>query len=220
MTKVQRANGGLERSNDSGFTLLELLVSLVIVAFAMLLVPSAIKQAGRAKSTAAALISSGYSEASLAQLSGWIAEATPLLSKNSEGALQVAFSGAAQSMTFVAPIANGPLGAGLYQINISIEPDAIRSLRALVLRIAAHDPDSEVNADRARWLEERTLIANLGNASFLYFGRSSGKTTPDWSQQWNRSDAIPGSVVLNATRANTDKQTVLLSAELKLRNRE
>jgi len=64
----------------------------------------------------------------------------PLYEQRKAGMVRALFSGAGDSMSFVAPAPNGPAGTGLYRYTLEAAAGAGAGQRTLVVRLAPHLP--------------------------------------------------------------------------------
>ena len=219
----RRAIGNLprlafRRNTDAGYTLIELLVSLVLLALVMVIIPSTLRLAARASATSAALIEGSDSGLALAFIEQGLAEAMPLLERDADGQLAIAFTGDAQSVRFVAPLANGPAGGGVYRVRLHVDTGSDDTRPALVLRLFRLE-SGNVGDDGVTPLEERRLVEGLASAEFRYFGVPSGKQSAEWSPAWSRKDRLPDLVEVLLTPAGANSPAAPLRVELKLRSR-
>ena len=117
--------------------------------------------------------------------------------------MRLVFSGTGETLTFIAPSANGPQGAGLYRFTLETKPQGtagsalVVDRRALRLQRGAQDDD----AARA---EEHVLYADITSASFRYYGRKDLRSTPAWHTDWTRRDALPDAVELSVASGKID----------------
>lgn len=202
-------------SREAGFTLIELLVALSLLALLLVAIPSTIRLASRAALTSAALIEGSQTGLSMSFIEDRLAEAMPLLEADDEGTLRIAFTGAPDRLSFVAPLANGPSGGGLYLLDLSVA--ASEQNIALKLRVANAGRKTPSAESSPR--EERILLNGLASASFRYFGVPQGKQRPEWSPNWTRIDRLPNFVELILTPTGDEAPTQTHIMELKLRHR-
>ena len=209
-----------QRSNrDAGFTLIELLVSLMLLAMIMALIPSTLLLGKRAWETAAKLDSGLESTTAVNFVEQRLAEAMPLFDRDADGALTIAFTGSTQALSFVAPLASGPLGGGLYRMYLGVQRGEDGGGAALALRLFPYQPQFSETA----MIEERRLIDNLETVRFRYFGATPDSPAPHWSDTWARNDRLPDLVEMTlAARdgiAGSSNERPL-RVELRLRRRE
>ena len=199
---------------DAGFTLIELLVSLMLLAMIMALVPSTLRLAKRAWETAAELDGATNTGAGVTFLEARLAEAMPLFESDADGALKVAFTGTSQSLRFVAPLANGPQGGGLYRMDLGVIAGVDGDSKSVALRIFPYDSKST----GAVAIEERQLLENLGAVRFRYFGATPESTVPLWSDTWTKTDRLPD--LVEVSLGDRDGAARPIKIELRLRRRD
>ena len=207
------------QTRDAGFTLIELLVGLSVLAMLVALIPGALRIAKRAWTTSQALVSETDSASALMFVEQHLAEAMPLVETSDDGTNTIAFEGSAQSLHFVATLETGPLGGGLYKMELDAPPDVALDAGQLALRLfpfsraASHDR-------AAAPIEARTLLSGLTSARFRYFGSQAVRRDPEWSEAWTSPDRLPDLVELTIVPRGTpsiEPQTIRV--ELRLRSR-
>ncbi len=204
---------------DAGFTLLELLVGLTVLAMLVALIPGALRIAKRAWTTSQALVSETESASALLFVEQHLAAAMPLIETSEEGANSIAFEGRAQSLRFVATLENGPLGGGLYTMELAAPSDAGLQASQLALRLFAF---SRVRSSQqtAAPIEDRALLSGLASARFRYFGSQALRADPEWSETWTSPDRLPDLVELTIVpRATPSAEPQTIRVELRLRTR-
>jgi hypothetical protein len=184
----------------------------------MLIVPSTLRLAQRASITSATLISGADRDVTHEFLRRTLAEALPLVEPNAEGVLALAFSGDAQSLEFVAPLANGPAGGGLYRVRLLLETPDGGSGAGLAMQLRPLAPNS--SSDGPQSLETRMLEAGLASGSFRYLGTPAGKRVPEWSETWTHGVRLPDMVELPLVPRGAGTADAPLRVELRLRKRE
>lgn len=205
------------RRAQDGFTLIEVLVSLILLALVLALLSGAARFARGTWDAAARLDrEAGYDVAGLF-LRSRLAEAMPLFEQTESGMVRVAFDGTKESLSFVAPAQNGPAGAGLYRFALQGGRGAgqDRGPSALLVRVSpyqtkAHEPGADAQS------EVHALVEDVATFAFKYFGRGQLRAAPAWHEVWPRRDTLPDLVELDITRRNGDRASLLV--ELRLRN--
>jgi prepilin-type N-terminal cleavage/methylation domain-containing protein len=197
------------RRGSDGFTLVELLVSLALLGFVVAVLSGAL-QFARATWDAGAKLDrhAGYDMAE-SFLRARLSEAMPLLERATDGAVRIAFSGASDTLNFVAPAPNGPNGAGLYLFGLRVAQRS--SQHALVVQLAPYEAE---RADTAG--DERVLMANLRSLGIRYYGRNGQQAQPAWHDVWSGADALP--MLIEITLVH-EEGTLRLTVELNLRVR-
>ena len=97
-------------NNDAGFTVLELLVALALLALMLAAMPSALRLGARALSAAVDLERNAERRAAMDFIEQRLVQASPIYEHRADGRSRIAFRGAATAVTFVAPAASGSMG--------------------------------------------------------------------------------------------------------------
>jgi hypothetical protein len=130
------------------------------------------------------------------------------------GAVRLVFTGASETLTFVAPSANGPQGAGLYRFTLQAKPQGSAG-NALVVSVAPFVA-SRGRDSQATPAEEHVLYDAITSAGFRYFGRRDLRTAaPSWQTAWTRHDALPDAVEITIENGRTTRTSLI---ELRLKN--
>ncbi|HJZ34011.1 MAG TPA: prepilin-type N-terminal cleavage/methylation domain-containing protein [Hyphomicrobiaceae bacterium] len=204
-------------AGEAGFSLMEMLIALVILALILGFMPGAFRLARQVWTATAELDRDSGHDAGLDFVETRLAEAMPLFEPSKAGLVNILFSGSKAAVRFVAPSQNGPAGGGLYRYTIELRP-AGGGVNALVVAVAPYyGPVPEGASPPAG--EEQVIADNIASAEFRYFGRPQLRQPPGWSEDWKRTDALPDLVELSIARVRrggTIQRTIV--TELKLRN--
>ena len=201
---------------DAGFSLIELIVSLALLAMILALLPGAFRTGKRGWETAAVLEQQAIADASVDFLRLRLAEAMPLFDRDASGRTRLAFSGGPSEINFVAIAPSGPNGGGLYRFGVTTQPGATPGSSALVLRMT---PFRQPGLERASPASEHVLMSGIGSLQLRYFGIPTDGGEAVWTDIWQREDRLPDLVELLAV-SNTNSARTLgpLRVELKLRS--
>src|SRR5262245_22829046 len=112
LERMVRSSHAPRRPGEEGFSLMEMLVSLVILALVLALLPGAFRLARQVWTATAVLDRDGGRDAGLDFLETRLAEAMPLFEPGKAGLVNILFNGRRDRLRFVAPSRNGPAGAG------------------------------------------------------------------------------------------------------------
>jgi general secretion pathway protein J len=200
---------------ESGFTLLEVLVSLILLALVLVLLAGGVRYARSTWNAAARLDELAGSDVAETFIRARLAEAMPIYEQRKAGVMQVLFQGTSDAVSFVAPAPNGPVGAGLYRYTLEAESSAGEARQALVVKLAPYfaasaEPGAAPAPDR------HALVRSIRSLSFRYFGRSEIGAQPAWHAAWTRPDAMPRLVEIAIARDDADGGPVNLLIELRL----
>lgn len=200
----------------AGFTLLEMLVALAILALFASLLPQAYGLVRRTWALSAELSRDNPEQTARTFLSARLSEATPVFDRKTEGD-EIAFAGSEDNLSFVAPLIHAPKGGGLYRFRIFVGPDA-NGRSALLVSLAPHGPPQQTDSLSAP--PPTPDVQRLAPAAALrvrYFGRPAPREKAQWVASWSRVDALPDLVELSLSREN-GTQMPPLAVELRLRS--
>lgn len=214
---VQAPQLSVPAQGQSGFTLIEVLVSLVLLALVLTLLAGGVRYARGTWNATARLDDLADSDVAGTFIRARLAEAMPIYEQRKAGVMQVIFQGAADSVSFVAPAPNGPGGAGLYRYSLEAEPGAAGSPQTLVVKVAAFFA-GQTDAGPALLPDRHVLMRNIRSVSFRYFGRSEIRAPPAWHDVWTRPDAMPRLVDIAIARNDSDGGPVNLVVALRLQS--
>jgi general secretion pathway protein J len=200
---------------EAGFTLVEVLVSLVLLALVLALLAGGVRFARGTWDAAARLEEQTGAEAAEAFLRARLGEAMALYEQHASGMVRVVFHGTGEAVSFVAPAPNGPAGAALYRYALSVTPGAGPGRGALIVRLAPYRAkQAEAGADWA--VQSHVLVRNVGSLGLRYFGRERAGAEPAWHAAWTRTDATPNLVELRIGRDAAHGGPVTLVVALRL----
>ena len=202
------------KRSEAGFSLIEMLVAIGILALVLAMLPGTFNLARRTWDATAVLDQRARQDGGRSFLQARLAEAMPIFEPVGAGAVQLVFTGSAETLTFVAPSANGPQGAGLYRFTLEAKAQGSTG-SALVVTVAPFVAARGRDVD-AMPAEEHVLYEGITSASFRYYGRKDlGSSTPAWQTAWTRRDALPDAVELSVA---SGRATRTLLIELRLKN--
>jgi len=184
-----------------GFTLLELVIALLLLAVMMPLLYNGLRLGARAWDAADKRVR-GSQELQLAALfiKRQVEQAQPFALKDGGGEERIAFAGEPQSLRFVAPLP-GHLGAGgMYWFTVEVrEQDGAKQL------VLSYELFQREDWDRygAGEPETAVLARGLKQAQFDYFGEPSPERAPAWASRWTDKDQFPRLVRLRFATGDT-----------------
>lgn len=191
----------MRRARESGFTLIELVVAMVLVAAMMSLVYSGLTYALKSWDAADA---AGRRAADRVLAQGFlrreIMEMFPLRWKD-PSAVKFAFEGDENRLHFVSSRPAGVALGGLSLVGVEVEDGARVRSRNLVMRRAVADPDAKDFAplDAA---ERSILIEDVDSVSFSYYGAENDFAEPQWAPQWKYPGRMPEMVRMKVKLAD------------------
>jgi general secretion pathway protein J len=186
------------RKGNRGFTLLELIIAINLVAIVLALVYSGIHTASRSWDAVESRFEANE-ELRIAYrfVRQRISQARPLLLKDQDGQ-RIAFIGDRKMVRFVAPMPfqRGNVG-GLYMFTLRFT-DVTGENRFEVSYIP-YLPDTEVYPD---WEEESisVLVDDVEQGEIAYYGIDGPSREKMWHDQWERNDLPPEFVRFRITK--------------------
>jgi len=181
-------------ASDAGFTLLELLVSLTLLALIAVLVPSLVRMAGRSVRFAGDLTRAQSEIPALDALADQLSQARPLKVLGDNGKRSVVFSGSDTSVSFVAPgIIGGSGGLVMYHLALTTNRAGL-PVPALSRTLFDGDYQGEQSAPA----DIRFPMPATRRLAFRYFGSQDSGLSASWSDHWDATDIIPQNVEISA----------------------
>ncbi|WIG54501.1 MAG: hypothetical protein OJF61_000287 [Rhodanobacteraceae bacterium] len=169
-----------------GFTLLEILLALALLAFVMLGVWGALRGAARVTRSADAVMAQGEQVRTVQQfLRRYIGAAEPQPFAMADGSAARMFRGDDTSIEYVAPLPMQSGHAGLYIQTVSLQKgSAGMSLR---LDYQPYTENQVANAQPIR----HVLLTNLHGGKFEYLAAAAFGKPPAWRDDWQATNGLP-----------------------------
>ena len=177
---------------QSGFTLVEIVLAMVLLSTMMLLLYSGLSFALRSwdagdaggRRTADRRIGENF-------LRRELTEVFPMRWKDAM-TVKVAFSGEAQRLRFVSTRPVGISMGGLALVSVEVEGDARRHERHLLMRRAMPDEDAKDFGPLEKAGEKPTImISDVDSVTFAYFGSENDFSEPRWMDTWPFPSRVP-----------------------------
>jgi general secretion pathway protein J len=178
------------RRGDAGYALIELLIALAILAMILAMVPSTLKLGQRAWQTSSQL-NDNPAAAAMVFTSDTLRSALPYYVRDRIGMTRIMFVGEPDRMSFVAELAHGPSGGGLYRIDAG----AIAQQNGPAVSLTLLRDTSE---NEAAPLDVRSLVGTYRAVEFRYFGVRAKGGKAEWASSWTRTDRLPDLVDIAA----------------------
>jgi prepilin-type N-terminal cleavage/methylation domain-containing protein len=208
---MREATRQVRRAGEGGFTLIEVLVSLVILGLIFVYLPSNVRFVRDTWEATARLDRQAGQEGAKDFITARLSEALPLFDTSGGRVPRLLFSGGSGALSFVAPSQNGPAGAGLYHFELAQRPAGAGVALVAVMRAYGAPPDDSQ-------AEEHVLVEDAASVTFRYLGRIERLGAARWSETWTRPDALPDAVELTVTSNRRGAPPVrTLVVELRLR---
>lgn len=199
---------------SAGFTVLELLVSLVLLSLLMALVSPALRLAGRGPAIASELERRSAIEAAMAFTTQRLAEATPIYLRGDDGRLQIQFEGKPDQIGFIAPVRFDAADNGLarFELAIGTDPDGQQGLMLSwkPWRPVSRNTAEATSGETATGGHTRVLVPGATALELRYFGSVRSRDEADWTANWMRTDALPKLVELAVTTPSGARQRVVI----------
>ncbi len=173
----------------SGFTLLEVLVAVVIMAVIMTTAFGALRLGGRSWEAGVTRATDNERFRAVAGLMRrQVSQVIPMRWPDDKKK-RIAFDGASDQLRFISPAPQQHRQAGLFEYGLSAQQDGADT--NLILSFIPFNPDSEAFQRPARH-QQLLLVAGLQRVSFDYFGSPGNaqararKSTqpPSWQPRW------------------------------------
>jgi len=185
----------------AGFTLLELLIGVVVLALLMAMLFGGLRLAShQVESRTARLDRAARIALVQSFMRRSLADARPLEVEARRGGLDgavaaLAFDGSAEEVEFVATAPESAQSGGLDLVGIGLVRQGAAGT-ALSLRVRPYDAGA---GGASAPLRETILLKGVGRAQFAYFGVSSGEAAPRWHESWREAPYLPALVRLSLT---------------------
>jgi len=185
-----------------GFTLIELVVAMALLAVMMLMLYSGLTFALRGwdagdasgRRTADRRIGENFLRRELSEL-------FPMRWKDPM-TLKLAFEGESQRLRFVSSRPAGITLGGLSLVGLEVETDADTRTRNLVMRRAQPDDDAKDFGPLERADQRSILVAGVESVVFTYFGSDSDFSDPRWVDRWEIPGRIPMLIRMRITSSD------------------
>jgi general secretion pathway protein J len=192
----------VRRRAQSGFTLVELVLALVLLGAMMTLLYSGITFSLRSWDAADAN-GRRVADRRLGEnfLRREIGEAFPMRWKDPVN-LRFAFEGGEHALRFVSSRPAGVSLGGLALVGVSVEDDPKREkVRDLVMRRALADPDA-ADFSALEDAKPSILVEDVGEVVFSYFGSENDFSEPRWWPTWPYPARMPSIVRVHIAAAD------------------
>ena len=179
-----------ETSRQSGFTLLELLVSIVILSLIVTISYSALMVGSRSwQGTANTIKDNSMMRFATQFIRKKIEQIYPIYWKDGVKQL-LAFQGGEDGVKFIAPAPQGRETVEYYEYYIATEQEGMDRM-SLVLFFEPHDPSVQ-GFEVSRKSPYRRILPDLTMVKFSYFGSQDNSEFVDWFNVWeDDSKAYP-----------------------------
>lgn len=188
-----RRRYGVASQCQRGFTLLELIIGMTLVALISVLLYSGLRLVGRSWD-AEARYAERTADGFLVQdfLRRQLQQTRELFQNDPEQGRVIAFAGSAKVVEFAGPMLSYQAVGGLYFQRLEfVEGEAGEELRMTwrPYRVRLDDPDlTDAVAESA---EPAVLLTGLQGGEFTYFGSVTDADEPEWLEEWTDRSRLP-----------------------------
>jgi general secretion pathway protein J len=189
------------RTREAGFSLVELLVSLVLLSMVAALLASGLTLGQRVwgRSEERAQASRAMFDAQTA-LRRMLDNMQPLRS-GSEGSRAVEFRGSADELDAIVPLPPHIGLGGLYRLHLFRN----RPARRLDLTLYAYERGMKTAEQGTKTVDDAaaltTLVNDIDGMELRYFGKVRGEETPNWRNAWQGQEELPALISIRITGA-------------------
>jgi general secretion pathway protein J len=199
-------------SKECGFTLLELLVSIVILSLIVTISYSALRVGSRSWQSTAKIISKNSASRFAEQfIRKKIEQIYPLYWSDNQKK-SIAFQGDEEGLKFIAPAPQGRETVEYYEYYIAKERLEDGSL-SLLLYFEPHDPSNK-GFKVARNSPHRKILTQLETVKYLYYGVTENSRSFEWNDVWeDTSSTYPSMVKIEITSQGSMEPSLDIAVE-------
>lgn len=174
-------------AGEAGFTLVEMLLALALLAVLLAAIPSTLSLANRTLATALRFERATNEEAAWSFMRRKVEETISLQTTASDGTFEIAFRGAPDAMTFIAPAQAGEVrGLAHFELRAANAGGS----DALTLSWTSLRPAEGAG------IERRVIARNVRHCRFRYYAPARLNEDAAWVETWTRRDELPALVEL------------------------
>ena len=205
------------RGGAGGFTLLEMMIGLVLLGLTMTVLFSALRLGASSWDAAERGVSAvAEQELAIRVLEQQLALAMPVMTLPEDGPERLAFEGASDRLTWVAPLPAHRGGGGVHELEVVL--GATDRGEGLILRYRLFHPDALADSSDAG-RESVLLLEDVRSLRATYYGIPEGSDRAEWSERWHHDRELPLLVKLEWTLATSPEDWVQLVVEPRQRYR-
>ncbi len=174
--------------SDAGFTLIETLVSIMLLALVVAFLPGLLQLGTRAIESRTRLDTISAAGPARQFIAQQLASATAVLQRRPDGRLHLAFTGARDALAFVAPASLGAQQAGVQDYRMALDASgagAGNPGRSLSISMRPYSLQGDTPATTS------VLMRDVTTLSFRYFGRRRGEDSARWHDEWIGESELP-----------------------------
>lgn len=194
--------------NEAGFSLLEMLVSLSILALLSAVLAGAIQTGARVSDRVQAEAQYMNRQVALYRINGWLAAAMPIAPFGENGSDDTVFTGGPNDLSFNVAQEIYPNQFGYYNIRLSLERDeGCEEGRTLLLSATRMTPSSNSGTPETH---KRVIDPCLARPAFRFLATENQiGDAPSWHTEWVETEALPSAVELVVATADGGETTAI-----------
>jgi general secretion pathway protein J len=173
-------------SRQAGFSVLEVLVALGLLAMVLAMIPTALNASRHALRSAQVLEGQVRLLTSVRFIEQRLADAQPLYRSRVGNRAEINFVGEPDHMAFLAAIGGSEPNGGIYRLELRAAGSGTTG--GLLLHLA---PYSANQREISPPLEARMIANRVSNLQFRYFGPNSVGGPPVWQDHWRYRNEVP-----------------------------
>ncbi len=213
---------------DDGFSLLELIVSIGLLALILSAMPAAVRLGARALNVVQGVDRNFANNTALDFVEQHLSEALSIYDRGADGRLQIVFRGEAGLLAFVAPATLGPDG-GLYRFELkavkesSVDtPTELRTSadngNGLSLQLSWNEfrPSRRDKTPIDR--RDKRIMSGISEFSLRYYGLVNPQSEPEWINAWTSNERLPELIEIRTAVINAS-QSIVTTVRVPLRLR-
>jgi general secretion pathway protein J len=198
---ARAAASGVSADGESGFTLVELLVALTLLAFVSVLIFGALRFGIRAwdqsEQVAVQVDDVSVAQALLRRLIG---EAYPMFIPD-PARPRLDFDGGSDRLSLLAPLPDALESGGMARFTLFARERKGRSEIDIAWR-----PELMRDGDAGADPREETLLAGIARLEIAYFGSARPGDAPAWHDRWTERAVLPALVRVHVAFAEGDRR--------------
>lgn len=171
-------------TKDAGFTILEMLVSLALMALVATFLAGGVRFGHRVWDLTGQIDQLASIGAVREALHQRISSALPVLELEADGSLPLAFKGGPAELTFVAALPDRQQPAGLYKLRLAM---AVNDLSLDVSNFQQRFAGGALPGTQSR----SQLLVKVSRLKLRYYGAAEPGDVKSWQMDWHRADALP-----------------------------
>jgi general secretion pathway protein J len=200
---VNRPNPTRARAGSAGFTLIEVIVAVSVLALIGITVAAGLRSAARGSEAGVSLAASLDDLRVIHErLRPVIASAVPRLARVRR-TREVAYDGRNDVLTYVTELPPRAVGGGYYRVQLAHDSIADN----LVLSFTPLDTTVDFNTRRDTDVDTVTVLEDVTSFEVDYLGTQSSSTSR-WSGEWRNAEALPQAVRVTLETARLGKRVL------------